>query len=179
MKKEYVVTITETSKMSVCVEAESQLEAEQIVSDKWKEGEYVLDADHFADVDFEAEDTVPKQEMTYAELSSLFRTVNDRHLEPIVGYIVFTAESFDRPYNQEARTYAISSNNKAYQSGMGGYSIYGSCLDGSDPCLRMDGYMRADDGWKIEKCYMKKDEYDRLQNDLAQQKTPEPRLPER
>ena len=177
--KEYKVTITETLKMNVLVEAENQAEAEQIVADRWASGEYILDADNFTDVDYIAEDIFPKQEMTYVELSSLFRTVNDRHLEPIVGYVVFTADSFDKPYNEESRTYAISSNNKAYQSGMGGYSIYGSCIDGSDPCIRMDGYMRADDGWKIEKCYMKKDEYDSLQTELNHQRTPEPRHPER
>ena len=34
--KEYDVTITETLKMTVTVEAESQLEAEQMVSDNWR-----------------------------------------------------------------------------------------------------------------------------------------------
>ena len=34
--KEYDVTITETLKMTVTVKAESQLEAEQIVSDNWR-----------------------------------------------------------------------------------------------------------------------------------------------
>lgn len=177
--KEYYVTITETLRMKLEVEAESMNEAIEKVRDGWRNGEYILDADHFEDVDFEAEDISPKKEMTYAELSSLFRTVNDKHLDSIVGYVVFTADSFDKSYNEESRTYAISSNNKAYQSGMGGFSIYGSCIDGTDPCLRMDGYMRADNGWKIEKCYMKKDEYDRLQSELTPQKTPEPRHPER
>lgn len=164
--KEYKVTITETLKMTVSVEANSQDKAEQIVADRWADGEYVLDADNFVDVDYEAEDTVPKQEMSYAELTTLFRSVNDKHLDPIVGYIVFTDDSFDKPYNEESRTYAISSNNKAYQSGMGGYSIYGSCLDGTDSCLRLEGYMRGENAWKIEKCYMAKDDYDKLISDL-------------
>lgn len=38
--KEYDVTITETLKMTVTVEAESQLEAEQMVSDNWRNQEY-------------------------------------------------------------------------------------------------------------------------------------------
>ena len=45
---------------------------------------------------------------------------------------------------------------------MGGYSIYGSCLDGTDPCIRLEGYMRGENAWKIEKCYMLKEAYDRL-----------------
>ena len=52
--KEYNVTITETLKMTVTVEAESQLEAEQMVSDNWRNQEYILDADNFTGVDFKA-----------------------------------------------------------------------------------------------------------------------------
>ena len=164
--KEYKVTITETLKMDVFVEAESQFEAEQKVSDGWHESEYILDAENFVDVDFDAEDISPKVEMSYAELSTLFRSVNDKGLSPIIGYIVFTADSFDKEYNEASRTYVVSSNNKAYQSGMGGYSIYASCLDGTDQCLRLEGYMRGENAWKIEKCYMLKDDYDRLLTQL-------------
>lgn len=52
--KEYDVTITETLKMTVTVEAESQMEAEQMVSDNWRNQEYILDADNFTGVDFKA-----------------------------------------------------------------------------------------------------------------------------
>ena len=55
--KEYDVTITETLKMTVTVEAESQMEAEQMVSDNWRNQEYILDADNFTGVDFKASGT--------------------------------------------------------------------------------------------------------------------------
>ena len=164
--RDYYVTITETLRMKLDVEAESMEEAIEKVKDGWRSGEYILDADHFEDVDFEAEDITPKVEMSYPELSTLFSSVNDKHLQPIVGYIVFTRESFDKEYNEASRTYVVSSDNKAYQSGMGGYSIYASCLDGTDQCLRLEGYMRGEDAWKIEKCYMLKDDYDRLLTQL-------------
>lgn len=164
--RDYYVTITETLRMKLDVEAESMEEAIEKVKDGWRSGEYILDADHFEDVDFEAEDITPKVEMSYPELSTLFRSVNDKRLDSIVGYIVFTPESFDKEYNEASRTYVVSSNNKAYQSGMGGYSIYASCLDGTDQCLRLEGYMRGEDAWKIEKCYMLKDDYDRLLTQL-------------
>ncbi len=164
--RDYYVTITETLRLKLDVEAESMEEAIEKVKDGWRSGEYIIDADHFEDVDFEAEDITPKVEMSYPELSTLFSSVNDKHLQPIVGYIVFTRESFDKEYNEASRTYVVSSNNKAYQSGMGGYSIYASCLDGTDQCLRLEGYMRGEDAWKIEKCYMLKDDYDRLLTQL-------------
>lgn len=52
--KEFDVTITETLKLTVSVEASSKEEAEQIVTDQWCAGEHVLDADDFVDVEFES-----------------------------------------------------------------------------------------------------------------------------
>jgi len=54
MAKTFDVTITETLKMVVNVNADSKEEAEQIVADNWKAGEYILDADNFVEVDFGA-----------------------------------------------------------------------------------------------------------------------------
>ncbi|MBR0140306.1 MAG: DUF3846 domain-containing protein [Firmicutes bacterium] len=52
--KEYDVTITETLKLTVSVEASSKEEAEQMVSEQWNAGDHVLDADNFVDVQFES-----------------------------------------------------------------------------------------------------------------------------
>ncbi len=52
--KDYRVTITETLKLTVDVEAKDRQEAEQITAYKWRSGEYVLDADNFVGVEFEA-----------------------------------------------------------------------------------------------------------------------------
>lgn len=98
-------------------------------------------------------------EMSYGELTSRFREAERNGGEHLTGYIVFTEDSFTKPYPEAARTYAVSSNNKAFQPNMGGYSIYASALDGSDPMIRLEGYMQSEkggkDGWKIERCYMK------------------------
>ena len=93
-------------------------------------------------------------EMIFAEMRSRFCEAENEGKEHLSGYIVFTQDSFDKPYDEKSRTYGINSNNKAFQSGMGGYSIFGSCLDGTDPCVRLDGYMFGENAWKIEKCYM-------------------------
>lgn len=53
--KEFEVTITEKLQMVVTVEAETAEQAKQMVSDQWKAGDHVLDADNFVDVDFEAD----------------------------------------------------------------------------------------------------------------------------
>ena len=54
--KEFDVTITETLKLTVSVEASSKEEAEQMVNDQWRAGDHVLDADNFVDVKFESND---------------------------------------------------------------------------------------------------------------------------
>ena len=92
--------------------------------------------------------------MTFAEMRSRFCEAENEGKEHLSGYIVFTQDSFDKPYDERSRTYGVSSNNKAFQAGMGGYSIFGSCLDGTDPCVRLDGYIFGENAWKIEKCYM-------------------------
>lgn len=57
--KKFEVTITETLKKKVEVEAETQEEAEQIVTDDWYKGEHILDADDFTEVVFEAKENQP------------------------------------------------------------------------------------------------------------------------
>ena len=101
-------------------------------------------------------------EMDYREMCDLFRAVEKTGAGHVSGHIVFTESSFTALNGIESRTYIVSSNNKAFQPNMGGYSIYGSSLDGSEPIARLDGYMAAEKGgqggWQIEKCYMRGDE---------------------
>ena len=54
--KEFDVTITETLKLTVSVEASSKEEAQQMVSDQWHAGDHILDADNFVEVEFESND---------------------------------------------------------------------------------------------------------------------------
>jgi len=104
------------------------------------------------------------EKITYAELAAAFReherTRNPKTGDHLHGAIVFTEDSFTAPYSLEARTYLLSSNNKAYIPHMGGYSIYASAADGSDPMVRLEGYMAEErggpDGWKVDYCYLTK-----------------------
>ena len=54
--KEYKIKITETLEMTVAVEAENATQAREIAESQWKNGDYILDADHFQGVTF----TLPK-----------------------------------------------------------------------------------------------------------------------
>ena len=106
-----------------------------------------------------------KNQLTYQELKSLFRQREERLAkvpakseDHLLGCIVFTEDSFTELYSLEERTYVVSSNNKAFQPNMGGYSIYGSSLDGSDRGVRLEGYMaeegNGERGWKVDYCYL-------------------------
>ena len=50
----YKVEIIETLRHMVEVKAGNQQMAEQMVDDRWKHGEYILNADNFAGVEFKA-----------------------------------------------------------------------------------------------------------------------------
>lgn len=99
--------------------------------------------------------------MGYSEMAQKFREA-EKNGEHLNGYIVFTEDSFTEKYPLESRTYVVSSDNKAYRPNMGGYSIYATSLDGTDKNVRLEAYMAAEkggeDGWKIERCYMKERE---------------------
>lgn len=101
------------------------------------------------------------EKLNYAEFTEKMREHNlktdaDYH-KAINGVIVFTEDSFSKVYPLESRSYEVSSHNKAWIAGMGGYSIYGSSLDGEDRGVRLEAYMRAEkggeNGWKVEYCY--------------------------
>lgn len=49
---EYDIAIRETLEMTVTVEAENREEARRMVEERWKNGEYILDAESFKDVEF-------------------------------------------------------------------------------------------------------------------------------
>ena len=52
--KTYEVTITETLQKTVEIEAASREQAEELVEQKWNDSEYILDAEAFVGVDFDA-----------------------------------------------------------------------------------------------------------------------------
>lgn len=99
--------------------------------------------------------------MTYQELAAKFRKHNSTPAgreHPVIAHIIFTEDSFTQYYSTESRTYKVSSYNKAYLPNMCGYSVFGSCLDGTDPNVRLDWYMRDEkggaDGWKVQNCFI-------------------------
>ena len=99
------------------------------------------------------------ERITYLELAKRFRAhESERPAGHLSANIVFTEDSFNAPFSLAGRTYSVSSNNKAYQPNMGGYSVFGSCVDGSDPLVRLDYYMAEEhggkNGWKVAYCYM-------------------------
>lgn len=68
----------------------------------------------------------------------------------------------------------VSSDNKAFWSKVGSRSIFASALDSSDPHVRLDCFMAAEqggpDGWQIELCYMMSDEMERAKAILRKER---------
>lgn len=111
------------------------------------------------------------KKLTYAELRSILCSHNSNNdiqskgadKKPICGVIVFKSENWpDKDYSLESRSYRVSSDNKAFIPNMGGYSIFASSLDGSDPCVRLEAYMKAErggeNGWEVDYCYLEEND---------------------
>lgn len=146
--KRYSVFVEETKRYRVEVCAESKKEAEFLAEVRDEKPYYVKTSK-------KVEDDLPVKELSFAEMTNLFVKVNKEGKPHINGYIVFAQESFDKEYSELSRTYSVSSDNKAFRPSAGGFSIFGSCMDGTDQNIRLDGYIRGPGNkWKIEKCYI-------------------------
>lgn len=93
--------------------------------------------------------------ITFKELEDRFCKLNREGASSETAVIVFKPESFpDREYTEKERTYRVSSDNKMFKSGMGGYSLFGVCLANSDDYKRLDYRMRGYEGtrWVVDYC---------------------------
>ncbi|HIU57764.1 MAG TPA: DUF3846 domain-containing protein [Candidatus Ornithomonoglobus merdipullorum] len=104
--KEFEVTITETLQKSVIIEAESRDDALRIVEDMWSDGDIILDADHFAGVEYRADDGKEIEKSNtlevllvkpgqYAEMTTIDAGLSS--MQGIVGGNIQVASYFDEP----------------------------------------------------------------------------------
>lgn len=79
------------------------------------------------------------------------------HLTACITFSSFGPNN-KKEYSWNSRTYVVSSYNKALQPNMGGYSIFGSCLDGTDTDVRLEKFMAEEqggkNGWIVEDCFI-------------------------
>lgn len=96
--------------------------------------------------------------MKYSELKQFFQKFKHDHpKDDLTAHVIFTEDSFAKPYPLLSRTYSFTNNNKAFLSNMGGYSIFACCLDGTDQGIRLDWHMAEErnvNGWKVQDCYI-------------------------
>ena len=121
--KKFEVTITETLKKKVEVEAETQEEAEQIVTDDWYKGEHILDADNFSGVVFDAKEYEPEKiKVVLLEPGKVARAAEiDATLEgmqSVVGGLIQPGYYFEEPVccvvNEEGKMIGLDLNRGIY-----------------------------------------------------------------
>lgn len=106
MMKEFEVTITETLQKTVSIEAETKEEAKQLVEDMWKDGDIILDADNFADVEYAADNGKEIEKLNelevllvepgqYAKMTTIEAGLSS--MQEIVGGDIQAAYYFDEP----------------------------------------------------------------------------------
>lgn len=96
-------------------------------------------------------------EVDYKTMKKRFRDAEKSgyHLNSV---IVFSEDSFPKKCPIEARSYAVTSANRAFMPDQGGFSIYALTLDGTKVFVPLDQKMADErggkNGWKIERCYI-------------------------
>lgn len=102
------------------------------------------------------------KKITWGEMEHTMWKFNEEHgyttkgnKEHITAVVVFTEDSFNKPYTELQRSYEFTSDNKAFLANQSSNSIFADCLDGTDDGVRIDWYMGGKDGWKVEYCYFK------------------------
>ena len=98
------------------------------------------------------------KKITWSELCKAMWKFNEEHgyttkgnAERLRGVVVFTKDSFTKPYTEIQRSYEFTSDNKAFLPNQHSNSIFACCLDGTDDGVRIDWYMP---NWKVEYCYL-------------------------
>lgn len=104
--KEFDVTITEVLQMTVSIEAETKEEAKQLVEQMWKNGDIILDADNFADVEYQANEGKEIEKLNelevllvepgqYAKMTTIDAGLSS--MQEIVGGYIEAIHYFDEP----------------------------------------------------------------------------------
>ena len=102
------------------------------------------------------------KKLTWSELCKAMWNFNEAHgyktkgnEKRIEGVVVFTEDSFTKPYTEKERSYQFSSDNKSFLPDQIGNSIFADCLDGKDLGVRIDWYMHdKEHPWKVDYCYL-------------------------
>ena len=121
----YKVTITETLRRDVEVEAGSMEEAEQLVNDQWNNSDHVLGADDFYSVYFEAEEIRPeKMKVVLLEPNKIARIAEIgtslEAMQAVVGGSIEAAYYFPEPVclvcNEEGKITGLPLNRGVYDN---------------------------------------------------------------
>lgn len=109
------------------------------------------------------------ERMTYQEAKEYLIRYNEQNGYTTKGMekhctmiAVIDQKSFKKEYSLESRSYEFTNDNKAFLPSNLGYSIFASSLDGTDPYVRLEQYLKEEqggkDGWIVEYCYIKSED---------------------
>jgi len=105
------------------------------------------------------------EHITYGELRKVLCKHNEKiefkgeDKRPLKAVIVFRSDNWpDRDYSLQSRSYELTSDNKAFIPGMGGYSIFAASLEENSGLIRLERVMYdehgGEDGWRVDYCYL-------------------------
>lgn len=93
--------------------------------------------------------------ITFSELSDRFWNLNNKNLPRESAIIYFKPTEYTKDWSKDRLAFRIDSDNKMFQPGKCGYSLFGSSLADPDNYVRLDEPMRDPDDryrWKVDYC---------------------------
>ena len=95
-------------------------------------------------------ETIQNLKLDSHTLFSVLRHANEQGIS-LTAVIVLKAEAFKQEYSVESRSYRFSNQCNFFDHTKISSSLWASCLDGTDPLIRLDWYL---DNWPIEYGYI-------------------------
>ena len=86
--------------------------------------------------------------LTFGEMVTIMRQAR-RNNQDLSAVIVYAKSNWEQEYSLESRSYVTSNTCKYFCEDKISKSYFGTCLDGTDPCVRLDHY-----DWQVEYCYI-------------------------
>lgn len=75
----------------------------------------------------------------------------------LYAIVCFDKKSFKKTFSEPVRSYLIDNMANAFFPHKISFALSGDCLDGIDRDVRLDWYMRGEENWKVEYCYLIED----------------------
>lgn len=105
------------------------------------------------------------KKVSFAEMEAAMLAFNKEHnitdwsadKPKLYAIVCFDNKSFKKTFSEPVRSYLINNMSNAFFPNKISFALSGDCLDNNDTGVRLDWYMRGNEHWTPEYCYIIED----------------------